>query len=243
MAIRRGRRGPTLSPLPAICVPPEARLHNKSAMPASWTDPDDTSPSAARTARVISGYRHFDPLRRCRTRHGERCGITLEHVTAADLLRHWADGAAIGFSTPRDLSLPVTAIQFRPSSGPGIKAQRQTRCWRQFVRVMAIFTKEQRQLMTGVVLLNQSVSAWCAERRAARARRIQGHAVKTDRKDAHGTQLLGGKRLAMHRSEPTEAHHRAFRIQAAARELPPGGRHRSGPTGAPKRAFERGKAS
>jgi hypothetical protein len=76
---------------------------------------------------------------------------------AADILRGLADGAAIGFTAPRDLSLPVQAIVYRPSMGPTRTAERQARCWHRFVKVMAIFTRTQRELLTLVVLLNTSV--------------------------------------------------------------------------------------
>ena len=86
---------------------------------------------------------------------------------AADRLRSYADGARIGFSSERDLSLPVTRIVYRPSTGPGATALRQARCWRNFVRAMAIFTAEQRQFVTFVLLLNRPPAQWVKERRAA----------------------------------------------------------------------------
>jgi hypothetical protein len=86
---------------------------------------------------------------------------------AADRLRSYADGAAIGFSSERDLSLPITRIIYHPSTGPGPAALRQVRCWRNFVRVMAIFTVQQRQFVTFVLLLNRSPAKWAKERRVA----------------------------------------------------------------------------
>jgi hypothetical protein len=79
------------------------------------------------------------------------------HVLAADRLRAFANGAAISFSSERDLSLPVTAITYRPISGPGPAARRQAKCWKGFVRAMAIFTFDQCQLLTHCVLLNLNV--------------------------------------------------------------------------------------
>jgi hypothetical protein len=154
--------------LPSLGAPPPIRLANRSAMMAEWNDPADMAPSATRTARSIRGYRGFDPLRKCLKRHGDASSITEQHIVAADLLRGMADGAAIGFSTERDLSLPVTAILCRPSKGPGPTALRQERCWRHFVRTMAIFTAAERVLVMHVVLLNRSVQRWCQEREAQR---------------------------------------------------------------------------
>jgi hypothetical protein len=113
----------------------------------------------------VHGYRTFDPLRKCRKRHGDASSITERHVVAADLLRGLADGAAIGFSAPRDLSLPVQAVTHRPRFGPGRLAERQARCWRRFVKAMAAFTRAQRELLTLVVLTNNSVHRIAAARR------------------------------------------------------------------------------
>ena len=106
-------------------------------------------------------------MRACRQRHGDACGINERHILAADRLRSYADGACIGFSNERDLSLPVTCIIYRPSTGPGPAALRQARCWKNFVRAMAIFTAEQRQFVTFVLLLNRPPAQWVKERRAA----------------------------------------------------------------------------
>jgi hypothetical protein len=102
----------------------------------------------------------------CRQRHGDACGITERHILAADRLRAYADGARIGFSSERDLSLPATRIIHRPSTGPGRAALRQAGCWRNFVRAMAIFTAEQRQFVTFVLLLNRPPAQRVKERRA-----------------------------------------------------------------------------
>jgi hypothetical protein len=59
--------------------------------------------------------------------HGDRFGVTDRHVLA-DRLRAFADSAAISFSSERDLSLPVTAIIYRPISGPAPAARRQAKC-------------------------------------------------------------------------------------------------------------------
>src|SRR5215472_6091286 len=163
------RKRSTLPALPSLIKsPPAAQLASGKAMRGEWRDPSDVTPSAARTARRINGWRNGDPLRACRQRHGDACGITERHILAADRLRSYADGASIGFSSERDLSLPVTRIVYRPSTGPGPAALRQVRCWRNFVRAMAMFTAEQRQFLSFVLLLNRSPAQWVKARRAAR---------------------------------------------------------------------------
>jgi hypothetical protein len=162
------RKRTTLPALPSLIEnPPAAQLAAGRVMRSEWRDPSDVTPSATRTARTIKGWRSGDPLRACRQRHGNTCGITERHILAADRLRSYADGAAIGFSKERDLSFPVTHIVYRPSTGPGPGALRQARCWRNFVRAMAIFTAAQRQFLTFVLLLNRSPAQWVKERRAA----------------------------------------------------------------------------
>jgi hypothetical protein len=158
----------TLPILPSLVEdPPAAQLASGKVMCSEWRDPSDVTPSATRTARTIRGWRTGDPLRACRQRHGDACGISERHILAADRLRSYADGAAIGFSSERDLWQPVTRIIYQPSTGPGPVALRQARCWRNFVRAMAIFTVGQRQFITFVLLLNRAPAQWVKERRAA----------------------------------------------------------------------------
>ena len=176
MAKRRGKRmtQPTLPPLASLAeLPPEAQRINGKVMKAEWWDPTDLTPNAARTARTVIGYRGFDPLRKCLKRHGAASSITSQHIVAADLLRAWGDGARIGFSASRDAGLPVTSIIYRPMTGPTKTAQHQARCWRRFVRVMAIFTRPQRELLTSAVLMNIAVSR-IAEARGCCPRRTMG---------------------------------------------------------------------
>jgi len=165
--------------------PPATRLTvrdgARAVLRSEWRDPTDTTPSAAKTARTVTGYRSFDPLRRCLQRHKAASSINERHVVAADLLRAWADGACIGFSVPRELDQPVTMIRYGPTTGPGRTARRRTWCWRSFARTMGIFTANERRLLTFVVLLNRSVAAWCRERHEAKqhanAARVMGTLV------------------------------------------------------------------
>ena len=52
-------------------------------MRTAWRDPDDINPNR-RLAREITGFRSYDPLRRCRQRPGT--SVTERHVVAADIL-------------------------------------------------------------------------------------------------------------------------------------------------------------
>ena len=157
--------------------PPLVRQMTGGVMLTTWRDPDDTHPTAARTAKKISGYRSYCPLRKMLQRHGSASSITDSHILAADRLRAQADAVAIGFSGSRQV-LPVQAIVYGPRTGPGAVAVRQARAWPAFRQAMKLFNAEQRKLLTWTVLLNKSVAAWCAERRA------QGLAV-TPSKEMH----------------------------------------------------------
>jgi hypothetical protein len=165
MAKRRPGKQATLFPLPSLVEPPAVQLVNQTAMKAIWTDPEDVNPNR-KLAREITGFRGFDPLRKCRMRHGDASSITERHIAAADILRGLADGACIGFSPLKEHMLPVTSIVYRPVAGPPRYAERQARCWRHFVRTMAIFTRPQRELLALVVLMNIAVA------RVATARQV-----------------------------------------------------------------------
>jgi len=167
--MRKASRKPrsTLPRLQSLMeIPPAAQLASGKAM--KWRDPSDVTPSATRTARTIKGWRSGDPLRACRQRHGDACGITERHILAADRLRRYADGARIGFSIERDLSLPVTHIIYRPSTGPGRAALEQAECWRNFVRAMPIAPRS-----SG----NSSPSSCCSIDHPRSGSRSGGHAV------------------------------------------------------------------
>lgn len=146
---------------------------NASAMRASWADPADDRPGAAKHARSVSGYRQFCPLRKCRLAYGDRCGYTVEHIVAADRLRALADGAAIGFSGGRGL-LPIWGVAYQPSTGPGQAALRTARAWIGFRRAMAMFSASEREMVTHVVLLNWSLRRWIG---LQRARHLPAHPV------------------------------------------------------------------
>jgi hypothetical protein len=141
--------------------PPSIQLASRKAMMAVWIDPTDTTPSAARTARTVSGYRTYDPLRKCRARHGERSSFTAEHVEAADRLRQLWDGSRLGYSALKDLR-PVQSAMHRPSQGPGAVALKQLRAREQFTRVWSLFSENHQAILVAVVLRNMSLTATAA---------------------------------------------------------------------------------
>ena len=160
MARHRPGKNRTLPLLPSLVPPPDVRLTNATAMRSEWVDPDDVRPTAARTAKTITGYRGFCPLRRMRDRFGAVSGITAEHIAAADHLRQLMDAAVIGFQAPRDLDLPVTALFYRPSTGPSRTALKQAAAWAPLLRALRLFTPAQRELLEFVVLRNRSLQRW-----------------------------------------------------------------------------------
>jgi hypothetical protein len=155
----------TLEPLPslAMMLPPAARLaaHGGPAgvMRVEWRDPEDDRPTAARTARTITGYRTYCPLRRYRERLGSAGSITERHVMAADELRKLADAVLIGFGGRRDL-VTVQSLVYGPRSGPTVAALRQAHAWQPYRRAMRPFCRGQRELIAHVVLLNWTVRRW-----------------------------------------------------------------------------------
>jgi hypothetical protein len=163
MAKRSAKRSrATLTPLPSLIgqQPPQAQMLNRHTMRGEWRDPMDTTPSASRTARTIAGHRVFCPLRWCIRRHGERSTFTAEHVAAADKLRIAFDGARLGYSGLKDWR-PVTAINYRPSTGPASPALRQLRARKTFDSAWSLFDDPTRAVLVGVVLSNLSL-ARCA---------------------------------------------------------------------------------
>jgi hypothetical protein len=146
-------------PLPSLMPeqPPAIQLKTRKAVRASWADPDDMKPNAARAARSIAGHRAFCPLRWCIARHGERASFTADHVAAADALRAAWDGARIGFSSLKDWR-PVTAINYRPAMGPTVSALKQLKCRVAFDRAWSLFDDATRAALVLVVLRNTSIS-------------------------------------------------------------------------------------
>jgi hypothetical protein len=146
-------------PLPSLIAepPPTVQMTTGKVFRDRWADPQDDRPTAARVAREVAGWRSFCPLRRCIARHGDRSSFTADHVEAADRLRAAFDGARLGFSGIKDWR-PVTAINHRPSQGPGAVALKQLRARKMFDRAWALFGELERALLLAVVLRNLSVT-------------------------------------------------------------------------------------
>jgi len=125
---------------------------------SSWRDPSDTSPTAAKTARQVSGWRTFCPLRRMAS--GRSSNITEMHIHAADMLRQAADAAGIGFSAEKD-EMPVTSITYGPKPGPGPAALASAKAARTFDRAWKLFPPSQQPMVVGIILRNWAVEYWC----------------------------------------------------------------------------------
>jgi hypothetical protein len=151
----------TLPPLPSLMqeMVPSHRLHTTGAgkvLKSDWTDPGDTTPCAARTARAIHGHRAFCPLRWCIRRHGPRSNFTAEHVEAADRLHGTFDGARLGFAGLKDRQ-PVRPAVYRPALGPTAPAMRQWRCRVAFDHAWTLFADTDRAMLALVVLQNVAI--------------------------------------------------------------------------------------
>jgi hypothetical protein len=148
-----------------IEAPPDIRIYNRTVLKTEWLDPEDDKPTAARTARTISGWRSYDPLRRSLHKMGSRSPYSLEHLEAADRLRLAYDGGTVGFSPSVKDGRPVHSIQYRPSQGPAMTAMRQLRAGRAFDAAWARFGDDDdtRAVLLAVVLKNVATSV-AAER-------------------------------------------------------------------------------
>jgi hypothetical protein len=156
----------TLAALPSLEIhsPSAIQLSNRLVQRASWNDPaEGATISAARSAKQVKGWRSFCPLRRLLERTNGASGITIEHVTAADLLRMQYDIASLGLSGKRAQWVYIDS-NFLPSAGPTTAALAQTRAIRTVRRAMRIFTAEQQDLVHCIVLQNWPISRWQKER-------------------------------------------------------------------------------
>jgi hypothetical protein len=138
--------------------PPDIQRQTGKAMKSSWRDPTDTVPTAARTAREVTGHRAYCPLRWCQRRHGARSSFSADHVAAADRLRLLFDGSRLGFNTRHDIGQSVNEITYRrPLTGPGYSAMKQLTFTHRFVDAWNLFDEPARQVLAGVVLNNRAV--------------------------------------------------------------------------------------
>jgi hypothetical protein len=129
-------------------------------MRAEWRDPEDTSPDARKSARIIQGYRRFCPLRRMLANTAS--GITEQHVMAADKLRELADLATLGYTGPRLLLFVLHSAG--PVTGLGPAALARNAAWRALRRAMRLFSPTQLAMLDAIVLGNQTLRAWTLAR-------------------------------------------------------------------------------
>jgi hypothetical protein len=168
-----GRRAykDTLPPLPSLVgMPPQQRLLNHTAMAFEYRDPDDRNVQH-RTARTVSGYRAYCPLRRRLRHYKERSGVTIEMILAADELRRLADAVAIGLSGNKNrFNMIFAEMAARPRSGPAWHEILEARAGRAFRRAMALFDAGEKELVTYVVLLNRTLTSYAGV--------LQGRGIK-----------------------------------------------------------------
>lgn len=125
-------------------------------MRSEWRDPDDITPGARRTPKMVVGWRSYDPLR-LMLGHAAS-GITTEHIMAADKLREAFDLATIGYSADRPLIF--VAQQPAPRFGLGPDAVAQMRACRTVRRVVALFMLRQLAMIDMVILRNVPLRIW-----------------------------------------------------------------------------------
>ena len=128
-------------------------------MRASWRDPDDITPGARRTAKEITGFRAFCPLRQMSAH--PHSGITAAHIMAADKLRELIDIATIGYSGDRPLIYVQQNAQ--PCTGMGRAALAQNKAWREVRRVVDIFPVSQLAMIQAVILQNVRLFTWARQ--------------------------------------------------------------------------------
>jgi hypothetical protein len=130
-----------------------------AVMRTEWVDPDDIKPTAAKTARKITGYRAYCPLRRMMALPGS--DITAAHIMAADKLREAWDIGRLGMTPGREPAALFVALVPQPRTGPGAGDLKQAKAAREVHRAMLLFGLPAQALIVCVILQNQSLRAWC----------------------------------------------------------------------------------
>jgi hypothetical protein len=131
-------------------------------MRTEWVDPDDIKPTAAKTARKITGYRSYCPLRRMMSLPGSE--ITQAHVMAADKLREAWDVARLGMTSGREPAALFVVLVQQPRTGPGAGEVAQVRAARVLRRALVLFGLPAQAMIQHVILYNQSLRSWAAGR-------------------------------------------------------------------------------
>jgi len=141
-----------------IAGPPRVRqLHTgpSGVIRADWRDPDDHRPHA-RLAREISGWRAYDPVAQLvDAGHAQP-----HHAIAAALLRREAALAVCGYGGSALWEGAVHGLP-RPPSGPGDGAIAQAMASIAVERALARFWPEQRLMICAVVIMCETLPAWC----------------------------------------------------------------------------------
>jgi hypothetical protein len=123
---------------------------------ARWTDPEDLTPSAARTARSVDGWRRFCPLRAMLAE--DRYGIVEQHILAADRFRELVDLARLGYApSPTGLFVALAAA---PMTGNSPADRARNAAAREVERVMELYSPLERDLLCAIVLGNLRVAVW-----------------------------------------------------------------------------------
>jgi hypothetical protein len=170
---RKQLNGTTLPPLLSLGDPQPVRMVHRGAtgvMKSSWRDPSDTSPTAARTATEVSGWRSWDPLRKMLQQPSS--SITPEHVHAADRFREEADLARLGFAPQNRYDVPINELAHGPKAGPSPAAIRQAKASISFSRACSRLTVDLQRMAKTIILGNCTVSAGCREESERLGRRV-----------------------------------------------------------------------
>ena len=129
-------------------------------MRSEWRDPDDVTPGARRTPRMVAGWRSYDPLRRMLVHPSS--GITADHIMAADIVREAVDLAALGYSGDRPLI--YVAQSAAPRWGMTKADVARLAADRVVRRVLRIFPASQLMMLEAIVLRNMTLRDWVKTR-------------------------------------------------------------------------------
>jgi hypothetical protein len=159
------KRVPTLAQLsPEFFAPTPVQFGNRLVTRAEWIDPADSNPNR-RAAKLVHGWRKFDPLRRLNT----HLDITLEQLAAADFLRRHYDVARLGLTGPRQPWLYADPLH-GPMTGFSRAALAQAKAARAVARCLKIFNREQRECVEQVILNNVAFTSWWRSKGVGRQR-------------------------------------------------------------------------
>jgi hypothetical protein len=175
---RRGKRTTSTTPSLHAEVPPTIQRTSGKVMTGTWVDPTDTAPSAARTPRLVKGFRRPCLLRFCRARHGDRSAFSAEHVAAADELRRIYDLARLGASGRKNPWV-YCDVAAQPKLGPTVSEMAAYEAWREMGRVRKRITDADWFLLGWFVLESLSVNRWVEKEHRAGRKAYQKTVMQT----------------------------------------------------------------